>query len=134
MPSLVHCLQLAGLAQLAIALASLAIPRELGWREETKRLEPLTREVFWTYAGYIWATNVALGLISVLAAEELARGSSLARAINGYALCYWGARLLIQLVFFGKHAPSGKRFVIAEGALTSAFLFLTVTYGWAIVR
>lgn len=131
MPSLITCLQLAGCVQLAIALASLAIPRELGWREETKRLEPLTHEVFWTYAAYIWATNVALGLVSLLAADELAGGTILARAICGYALLYWGARLVIQLLCFGKHAPSGARFVVAEGALTLAFVALTATYGWA---
>ncbi len=133
MPSLIQCLQLAGLIQLAIAVASLAIPRELGWREETRRLEPLTREVFWTYAAYIWATNVALGLVSVLAAEDLASGTTLARAITGYALLYWGARLAIQLVCFGKHAPEGLRFKVAEGALTVAFLALTATYAWALV-
>ena len=64
-------LQLAGMTQLAIAAASLAIPSQLGWREELRRLEPLTRSVFWTYAAYIWATNVALGLVTWLAAEEL---------------------------------------------------------------
>ena len=53
MPTLVTSIQLAGGIQLAIALASLAIPGQLGWREETRRLTPLTREVFWTYAAYI---------------------------------------------------------------------------------
>ena len=131
MPTTIQCIQLAGLVQLSIALASLAIPRELGWREETKRLQPLTREVFWTYAAYIWGTNVALGLVSLLLAPDLASGSPLARAITGYALLYWGARLAIQLVCFGKHAPEGLRFKMAEAALTVAFAVLTATYAWA---
>lgn len=126
-------IQIAGGVQLAIALCSLAIPRELGWREETRRLEPLTREVFWTYAAYIWGTNVALGLVSLLAAEELASGAVLARAICGYALLYWGARFVIQLTTFGKHAPAGLRFKLAEGALTTAFLALSLTYGAAVL-
>ena len=46
-------IRLAGAAQLALALASLAIPSVLGWREETRKLRPLTRQVFWTYAAYI---------------------------------------------------------------------------------
>src|SRR5262245_3841914 len=45
----------AGLGQLALAAASLAIPVILGWREETARMQPLTRQIFWTYAGYIWS-------------------------------------------------------------------------------
>ena len=52
---------LAGLTQIAIAASSLAIPRLLHWREETAGLVPLTRQVFWTYAGYIFATNLAFG-------------------------------------------------------------------------
>lgn len=128
MPGQIVCLQLAGAIQLAIALASLAIPGQLGWREETRRLEPLTREVFWTYAAYIWSTNVALGLVSLLAAPELAAGGTLANAITGYALAYWGARLTIQLVCFGKHSPPGMRFRLAEAALTLAFVVLTGVY------
>jgi len=43
----------AGVGQLALIVASLAIPRVLRWREETAKLRPLTRQVFWTYAIYI---------------------------------------------------------------------------------
>ena len=53
---------LAGIGQLALALGSLTIPTVLGWREDTAKLKNLTRQVFWTYAGYTWATNVAFGL------------------------------------------------------------------------
>lgn len=133
MPSLETCLQLAGGVQLAIALASLAIPGQLGWRQETRRLSPLTREVFWTYAAYIWGTNVALGLVSLLAAGELAAAGPLPTAICAYAFVYWGARLVIQLVSFGKHAPEGLRFKLAEAALLVAFVALTGTYGRALL-
>ncbi|MEM7307995.1 MAG: hypothetical protein AAF682_15055 [Planctomycetota bacterium] len=131
MPSLVLCLKLAGLGQLVLALASLAIPRVLGWREETRRLSPLTREVFWTYAVYIWVTNVALGLTSLLLAEELASRAPLARAVTAYALVYWGVRLALQLLSFGKHAPPGRRFKVAEALLVQLFVFLSAVYAWA---
>ena len=42
----------AGVGQLALVAASLAIPRALRWPEDLARLRPLTRQVFWTYAGY----------------------------------------------------------------------------------
>ena len=132
MPSLETCLRLAGAAQLVLALASLAIPRALGWREETRRLSPLTREVFWTYAAYIWGTNVALGLVSLLAAPELGGGGVLASAVVGYALLYWGARLAIQFLSFGKHAPPGGRFRLAEAALVILFTYLVAVYAWAL--
>jgi len=56
---------LAGLGQLALVLASLAIPSVLNWREDTAKLRPLTRQVFWTYALYIWSINLAFGLLSL---------------------------------------------------------------------
>ena len=49
----------AGVGQLVLVAASLAIPRALRWPEDLAKLRPLTRQVFWTYAGYIWATNLA---------------------------------------------------------------------------
>ena len=73
---------LAGLAQLAIACTSVLIPRLLGWREETARLRPLTRQVFWTYATYILAINAAFGALSLLMPRALIDGSSLARAVQ----------------------------------------------------
>ena len=75
---------MAGLGQLALAAGSLAIPRILNWRSETVKLSPLTRSVFWTYAGYIWGTNVCFGLLSTFAPSWLLDGSPLARAVSGF--------------------------------------------------
>jgi hypothetical protein len=124
---------LAGCGQLALALASIALPRVLGWREDTAKLRPLTREVFWTYAVYIWSINVSFGLVSALAPHWLLDGSPLAMAVCGFIAFYWGARLAIQLVAFGKHAPPGALFKVAEAAMTALFLSLTVIYGWVVV-
>jgi hypothetical protein len=57
----------AGVGQLALVVASLAIPRVLGWRQQTARLRPLLRQVFWTYALYILCTNLCFGLVSAFA-------------------------------------------------------------------
>lgn len=119
----------AGFAQLALALASLAIPRVLGWRRETATLTPLTRAVFWTYAGYIWGINVCLGLVSTLAPAALLDGSTLARAVCAFIALYWGARVAIQLLWFHRLAPTGGRFAVAEAAMLLLFGSLTVLYG-----
>jgi hypothetical protein len=123
---------LAGFGQLAIALASLAIPRVLRWREDLARLRPLTRQVFWTYAAYIWSTNVAFGLVSICAPENLLDGSTLARAVCAFIALYWGARLAIQLFWFDRRdAPSGVHVRLADVLLTTAFAAFTVIYGMA---
>jgi hypothetical protein len=126
---------LAGFGQLVLALGSLAIPRVLGWRADVAKLKNLTRQVFWTYAAYIWCTNVAFGLVSVLAPGSLIDGSTLARAVCSFIAAYWGARVLIQIFWFDRRdAPKGRHIVLAEVALTALFVGLTVVYGWAALR
>jgi len=127
-------LVLAGLGQLGLAAGSLAIPRVLGWREETLRLTRLTRQVFWTYAGYIWGTNVLMGALSALAPALLLDGSPLARAVCAYVALYWGARLAIQLFWFDRSVATTRALRLADGALTALFLFLTATYGYLLLR
>jgi hypothetical protein len=120
----------AGIGQLALAAGSLAIPRVLRWPEDLERVRPLTRQVFWTYAGYIWTTNVAMGLVSALRPSWLLDGSPLAGAVCGYIAVYWGARLAIQFVYFDRtEAPKGVLFAIAEAALVGLFLCLCMLYG-----
>jgi hypothetical protein len=122
---------LAGVAQIGIALGSLAIPRVLRWREDTAKLTRLTRQVFWTYAGYIWATNVCLGLVSALAPASLLDRTLLARAVCGYAAAYWGARLVIQFAVFDRSVAAGSvALLAAEAALSGSFLYLAATYGY----
>ncbi len=80
-----------GMAQIVFSLGSLAIPRVLGWPEETRKLRPLTRQVFWTYAGYICVSNLCFGLLSVFLPQSLIDGTPLAAAVTG-SLRFGGRR------------------------------------------
>src|SRR4051812_26059554 len=93
---------LAGAGQLMLAIASPAIPGVLGWKTELLKLRPLTRQVFWTYAGYIWCTNVAFGLVSTLLPAALLDGSPLAVCVTGFIMLYWWARCLVQWCYFDR--------------------------------
>lgn len=122
-------LVLAGLGQLALALASLAIPRVLRWREETAKLRPLTRQVFWTYAAYIFSFHVAFGLLSAFAPQRLLDRTPLARTVAGFIAVYWGVRLALQFFCFDRsERPPGALAKLAEAALTALFLGLTIVY------
>lgn len=121
---------LAGIGQLALAAGSVAIPIVLRWREDTAKLRPLTRQVFWTYAGYIWTTNVAFGLLSAFAPRLLLDGSALARIVALYITLYWAARVVIQFTYFDRtDAPPGRLTQFGEVALVGLFLYLTLVYG-----
>jgi hypothetical protein len=133
--STVSVVRLAGFAQLALAVASLAIPFALRWREETALLRPLLRRLFWVYAGYLLGLHVAFGTLSALAPQWLLDGSPLARAVTGFLTLYWGVRLALQFVCFQtSDAPRGLRFRAAEAALVSLFVFLTAGYGAAFLE
>ena len=121
---------LAGLGQLVLALGSLAIPRVLNWRADTAKLRNLTRQVFWTYAGYIWATNVCFGLVSTLAPGWLLDTAPLARAVSAYIALYWIARVAIQFFYFDRSdAPPGPLTKLGEVALVALFVYLSLVYG-----
>jgi hypothetical protein len=120
----------AGAGQLMLVVASLAIPRVLWWPEDLARLRPLTRQVFWTYAGYIWSTNLSFGLVSAFAPHWLLDRAPPARAVCGFIATYWGARVAIQFAYFDRSdAPRGLRYTLAEAALIALFVALTLVYG-----
>jgi hypothetical protein len=125
----------AGLAQLILVVASLAIPRILNWKGDLAKLRPLTRQVFWTYAGYIWVTNLSFGLLSTMAPELLLDRSPLAGLVCGFIAVYWAVRVVVKFVYFDRRdAPKGGLFVLGETALVTLFVGLTIVYGGLVAR
>lgn len=123
-------LLIAGWGQVALVLVSLSVPRALRWGEETRRLSPLTRRVFWVYAAYIAGTNLALAVVTLAAPTALLSGSPLAAAVAGFAALWWGARLAVQFAAFDR--ARDPRFPIprtAEALMVFAFAGLTLVYG-----
>jgi hypothetical protein len=125
----------AGAAQLILVVASLAIPRWLNWKYDLAKLRPLTRQVFWTYAAYIWATNLSFGLLSTFCPQLLLDRSPLATAVCLFIALYWGARVVIQFAYFDRtDAPKGPFFVVGEVVLVALFVGLTVLYSGLVAR
>jgi hypothetical protein len=122
----------AGLAQVTLAFGSLAIPKILKWTGELAKVQPLIRQMFWTYAAYIFVINLCFGLISLLDYKELTSTSNLATIITGFIAVYWISRVLIQFFYFDrKNFPPGILNKLAEVALVTLFVFLSVVYGAA---
>ena len=127
-------LLLAGFGQIALALGSTVIPKLLSWKEETAKLNALTRQVFWTYAIYILCTNFSFGLLSVLIPDSLLDGSALAAAVTGFIALYWISRILIQFFYFDRSAaPQGFIFTLGEAALVISFFFFAAVYIYAVL-
>jgi hypothetical protein len=123
---------ISGAGQLALAVGSLTIPRVLKWNEKLAAIEPLLRQMFWTYAGYILSINISFGIISLIAPSELINHSNLARYLTILIAIYWLARVLIQVFYFDKSsAPRGQIYVLGEILLMTAFVFFSLSYGLA---
>lgn len=122
-------IKLAGLAQIALAIGSLAIPRILRWKSELSKVRPLIKQMFWTYAAYIFAINLSFGLISAYCYRELTNGSRLAILINGFIAVYWISRVGIQFMYFDRSDfPVGKWNKLGEIVLVGLFIALSVVY------
>ncbi len=134
-PKLLHDLIfLAGLGQLALVLASLAIPHYLRWKEELGKFpNPFFRQIFRVYSVYIWGTNLAFGLLSALRPSWLLQKNPLAAAVCGFICLYWTARVFIQIFYFDRsQIPKRPIFKAAEVSLLLLFLFLSLSYGAAL--
>jgi hypothetical protein len=129
---LARAILVAGAGQLCVLVASALVPFRLNWREEFRPLSRLHRQMYWIYGGYVVLGIVALGLISLFNAEELAGGSGLARSVCGYGAVFWGVRLALQAVLDVR--PHLARWWLAAGyhLLTLLFLGFTAVYAWGV--
>jgi hypothetical protein len=87
--------------------------------------------MYWTYGGYIVLSIVALGIISLINAEELAGGSCLARSFCAYAAVFWGIRFALQAVLDVKAYLTAWWLIVGEFALTILFLYFTAVFATA---
>lgn len=98
-------IQLAGIAQITLALGSISIPKLLNWHAELLKPSVLIKQMFWTYAVYILVINTSFGLVSVFASRDLSDRSDLATMLTGFIAVYWISRLSIQFFYLDRHAP-----------------------------
>ena len=121
----------AGLVHFSILTASALVPFRLNWKEDLRSLPRLHLQMYWTYGGYVVLSIVAFGAISLVAANELAARSVLARAVCLYIFVFWLVRLGLQGVFDVKPHLTTWWLTAGYRLLTVLFAFLTIVYGWA---
>jgi hypothetical protein len=126
---------LSGWFHLATLTASAQVPRELRFREDLPKLNPLLRQWVLVAGIYIVFNIVAFGIISLCFSKELAAGTPLARAFCAYVSLFWGLRLLIQCFVFDAKLYLTKWYLrIGYYALTGLFVWQTMIYGYAALR
>ncbi|HIE98503.1 MAG: hypothetical protein ABGZ53_01515 [Fuerstiella sp.] len=132
MPTLEVLIAISGIIHLGTLFGSAQVPRELKFREELPKLNPLLRHWVLVAGGYIIFNITSFGVISLVFRSELAEQTVIARVFCGYVSIFWLIRLVIQLFFFDAK-PYLRNTLLKLGyhGLTMVFLWQTVVYGWA---
>jgi len=122
----------AGMVQLILVGAGAVVPFIFKWDRDLISVRPLTRQIFWTYAGYIFSANIFFAILCLGKPSALADGSYLAKCMSIYLCLYWLARIILQFTYFDRaSAPKGCWITIAEFVLVGSFVYLTMVYGYA---
>lgn len=123
-------LWLAGIGHFVVLIASSQVPKYFNWKEDTAKLMPFNRKLFWTYGIYVFTTIFAFGVITLVFHDEFLRGNPVAMAMSVWIALFWLGRILLDAFSFGHDSvwPKGWRFVLGHFCLTGLFLCLVVTY------
>jgi hypothetical protein len=122
---------IAGIGQLSVLIASALVPIRLNWRTEFAKLPRLHRQMYWVYGGYVVLSIIALAMITLFNARELASGDRLARSVCAYIAVFWGIRLSLQAVLDVKEHLTEWWLIAGEIVLTVLFLYFTIVFSLA---
>ena len=132
MNTLARFIQLGGILQFGILIASALVPGVLNWRAELRKLSPMTRHLVWVHGIFIVLTIIALATLSVINATSLATGALLARSVCAFIATFWAARLVLQFALFDpKPYLTTPVLKIGYHALTVVFMYLAATFAYA---
>ena len=125
-------LRFAGLLQLSLLTAGASMSKITGMREQLARLSPFLQQLFWVYLGYIGYVLTAFGVLTLVNAEALSAGGTLARSVCVFIGLFWLGRLAVQFFVFDVRPYLTNVWLrLGYHATTVVFIYLTVVYGWA---
>jgi hypothetical protein len=131
MHGLLQLLWLAGFVQIAIAFANFFLPAKLKYRENLSRVSPIIRQIFVVHSIYIVGVVLLFAGLTFGFTGELASGHGLGRFLAAAIALFWLFRAPVQLFYYDATLRKENRW--GDIAFTGAALFLTVTYGAALL-
>lgn len=125
-------LQLAGLLQYSILIASALVPRLLDWRNNLAGLNPFLRKLFWVYGIFIVLVIIGFATITLRHVDAMTVGEPLARSLCAFIAIFWALRLVVQIaVFDARPFLTTWFYKLGYHGLTLIFAFLLTIYSWA---
>ena len=129
-----EALQLAGVAQVLLALIHAVFPRYFRWREELSRLSLVNAEMMRVHTLFVALTVAGIGVLSWGWAGEVA-GTAFGRVFAKAVAVFWGVRLVVQHFGYSAALWRGKAFETAVHVVfTLLWVGLTVLYAYVGLR
>jgi hypothetical protein len=125
-------LQAAGVMHLGLMSAGLLMPKAVNMRAHLAGLPAFIRQLFWVYYTFIGLCLVSFSIITIVFAETLASGSTLARALCVFFAVFWTLRLLVATFVFDMRpylTSTARR--LGYHVLNLVFAYLPIVYGLA---
>ena len=137
MITLENLIRVGGVCHFGILTASATLPFVLNWRKSLGALPKIERQLVLAWASFIVLVIIGFGAVSLVHADELAKGSALARAICGFIAFFWSFRLVWQFFVYEVRdvIEANTRWLwVGYHGLTVVFLYFAVVYAMAALR
>ena len=130
-------IRLAGMAILVLALAHVAMPRALNWRQQMASVDLMSRQIHYAHYVFLVVTLMGIGFLALLRAPLLIRDGDLGQSLTGGIAAFFLLRLLFELFFFDSSLWRGDRlrtvghvaFIALWTTLTATFALATLGWG-----
>jgi len=128
-------LQIAGVMHLGLMAAGLLMPRVVNMRAHLAALPPFVRQLFWVYYTFIGLCLVSFSTITIVFADAVASGGTLARALCVFFAVFWTLRLIVATFVFDlrPYLTNGYR-RLGYHATNVAFAYLPIVYVMAAIQ
>src|SRR5262245_49631901 len=125
-------LQLAGVMHLGLFVAGMTMPGVVKMRTHLAALPVFIRRLFWVYYTFIGLCIISFSAVTIVFAETLAAGGSLARAVCAFFAVFWIFRLAAAMwIFDMRPYLTSKSRRLGYSFLNLVFVYLPLVYGLA---
>ena len=133
--NLTRLLQVAGVLHVGLMCAGLLMPRVVDMRAHLAALPPFIRQLFWVYYSFIGLCLVSFSVMTIVFADTLAAGGSLARALCAFFAAFWMLRLIVATcVFDMRPYLTNRARRLGYHAIIIVFAYLPIVYVLAAIR
>ena len=122
------CLEIAGGLLVMLALLHIGFPRYFRWGEDLAPVSLINREMMYIHAFFLALVVLLIGLLCLLATDDLVR-TPLGHKIDLGLALFWLIRLLAQFFGYSSMLWRGKRFETWVHVLFSIlWIYLTAVF------